>query len=93
MKSEVLVRAREEEPDVQKLRQELTRSKSPTELSQINSLSDFPIPKHIEDLMAKKTGKFIKKNSFKTTAKQSFQNFMRKKVHFRKIYIVACNVK
>ena len=60
MKSEVLVRAREEEPDVQKLRQELTRSKSPTELSQINSLSDFPIPKHIEDLMAKKTGKSIR---------------------------------
>ena len=59
MKSEVLVRAREEEPDVQKMRQELTRAKSPTELSQINSLADFPIPKQIEDLMAKKTGKSI----------------------------------
>ena len=61
MKSELLVKAEFEEPDVQKMRQELTRAKSPTELSQINSLADFPIPKHIEDLMAKKTGKFIKK--------------------------------
>lgn len=54
MKSEVLVRVRDEDPQVQKQRQELTRSKSPVELSQISSLSDFPIPKNIEDLLNKK---------------------------------------
>lgn len=54
MKSEVLVRVRDEDPDIQKQRQELTRSKSPVELSQISSLSDFPIPKNIEDLLNKK---------------------------------------
>jgi hypothetical protein len=35
-------------------RQELTRSKSPVELSQISSLSEFPIPKNIENMMSKK---------------------------------------
>ena len=30
------------------------RAKSPTELSQINSLSDFPIPTTIENLIKKK---------------------------------------
>ncbi len=54
MKSDLLVKARVEEPDIQKARQELTRSKSPVELSQINSLAEFPIPKTVENLMAKK---------------------------------------
>ena len=54
MKSEVLVRVRDEDPEVQKQRQELTRSKSPIELSKINSLAEFPIPKNIEGLMQKK---------------------------------------
>ena len=55
MKSEVLVRAREEDPEIQRQRQELTRSKSPVELSQISSLSEFPLPKNIESLINKKT--------------------------------------
>ena len=85
MKSEVLVRAREEEPDVQKMRQELTRAKSPTELSQINSLADFPIPKQIEDLMAKKTGKFIKKILLKHNCKTVISKFYVKKSTLTKI--------
>jgi hypothetical protein len=39
MKSEVLVRVRDEDPDIQKQRQELTRAKSPIQLSQISSFS------------------------------------------------------
>ena len=54
MKSEVLVKARVEDPEIQKQRQELTRSKSPVELSQISSLAEFPIPKNIETLLNKK---------------------------------------
>ena len=58
MKAEVLVRVRDEDPEVQIERQELTRAKSPMELSQISSPADFPIPKNIENLMSKnKRGK------------------------------------
>lgn len=39
MKSEVLVRVRDEDPEVQRVRQELVRSKSPTELSQVGTFS------------------------------------------------------
>ena len=53
MKSEVLVRVRDEDPELQKQRQELTRSKSPVELSRINSMSDFPVPKNIENILNK----------------------------------------
>jgi len=53
MKSEVLVRVRDEDPELQRQRQELTRAKSPAELSQISSMADFPIPKNIEDLLNK----------------------------------------
>ena len=53
MKSELLVRARDEDPEVQKQRQELVRSKSPQELSQLSSISDFPIPANIEKLLQK----------------------------------------
>merc|ERR1712088_449544 len=38
-----------------KERQELTRTKSPTELSQISSMSDFPIPTPVENLLKKKS--------------------------------------
>ncbi len=50
-KAEVLVKAKED-PDEGKIkqRQELTRSKSPHELSQITSLSDFPVPSPIQNL-------------------------------------------
>merc|ERR1712008_656087 len=54
LKAEVLVRVRDEDPEVQMQRQESTRSKSPVELSQISSLSEFPIPKNIENMINKK---------------------------------------
>merc|ERR1712106_354459 len=38
-----------------KERQELTRTKSPTELSQISSISDLPIPAPVENLLKKKS--------------------------------------
>ena len=58
MKAEVLVRVRDEDPEVQIERQELTRAKSPMELSQISSPADFPIPENIENFLNKnKRGK------------------------------------
>lgn len=50
----VLLRTRDEDPEIQKERQELTRAKSPVELSQISSLAEFPVPKNIEKLINKK---------------------------------------
>ena len=44
----------EENEERLKERQELTRTKSPTELSQISSISDFPVPTPIENLLQKK---------------------------------------
>ena len=43
-----LVRSRLEDPTLLKERQALTQSMSVSELAQIGSLSDFPIPKNLE---------------------------------------------
>merc|ERR1712038_2106032 len=45
----------EEDEERLKERQELTRAKSPTELSQISSVSDFPLPTPVENLLKKKS--------------------------------------
>ena len=54
LKSEVLVRAKTEEPEIQRQRQELVRSKSPAELSQISSFSDIPVLSSISNLIPKR---------------------------------------
>ena len=48
LKSDLLVRTRQEEPEIQRQRAELVRSKSPSELAQMGGLSDFPLPSTIE---------------------------------------------
>ena len=53
LRNEVIVRSRTITDEESKLRQELIRSKSPVELSQISSLKDFPVPKTIEKLFEK----------------------------------------
>ena len=50
LKSEVLVRAKDSDPEKTKERQELIRSKSPHELSQITSFAEFPVPSPIQNL-------------------------------------------
>ena len=42
-----------EEPEVQAARAEVVKSKSVSELSQITTISDFPIPENIENFVAK----------------------------------------
>jgi len=51
LKTEVLVRSRVESPDLQKERSETVKTKTVTELSQIHSLSDLPLPKQIENIL------------------------------------------
>lgn len=54
LKSEVLVSSRViDDPELIAQRQEIVRSKTPRELSQINTLDDFPIPTRIENLVKK----------------------------------------
>ena len=55
LKSEVLVRARVESPEVQKNRYELTQSKSVSELAQVRNLAEFPLPTPVENLIHGKT--------------------------------------
>ena len=56
LRSEVLVKTKIEKPEVQRERAQLVSSKSVSELSQVTSLSDFPIPTTIERLVSKSKG-------------------------------------
>lgn len=53
LKSEVLVRARQEDPEVQRERAEVVKAKSVNELSQVASIEDFPLPKSIDQLIGR----------------------------------------
>jgi len=53
LKSELLVKTCVEDPEIQQERKALTESKSVSELSQIKSLSDIPIPENIEKLISR----------------------------------------
>ena len=54
LKSQLLVKSKVEKPEVQKQRAELVSSKSVSELSQVTSLSDFPIPTTLERIVKSK---------------------------------------
>jgi hypothetical protein len=55
LKSECLVRAKiEKDEAVLKQRQELTRAKSPSELSEIRSFKDIPVPAFVQNIRKKK---------------------------------------
>ena len=57
MKTEVMVRSRYEDPEIQQHRRQVTQSKSVSELSKIEGFADFPIPTTIEKMIhAKKDG-------------------------------------
>ena len=55
-KSQLLVKAKVEKPEVQKERAELVSTKSVSELSQVTSLSEFPIPTTLERIISKSKG-------------------------------------
>ena len=53
MRKELLVRSRKEEPEVQQERAQAVKAKSVSELSQIRSLDDVPMPTTIEHLVGR----------------------------------------
>merc|ERR1712226_41964 len=56
LKAQLLVKSKVEKPEIQKQRAELVSSKSVSELSQVTSLSEFPIPTTLERMMSKSKG-------------------------------------
>ena len=56
LKCQLLVKSKTEKPEVQRERAQLVSSKSVSELSQVTSLNDFPIPTTIERLVSKSKG-------------------------------------
>jgi len=55
METKLMVKTVTEDPEVQAVRAEIVKSKSVSELAQINSLSDIPIPDVIENLVRQKS--------------------------------------
>ena len=53
LKSEVLVRARQEDPEVQAARAELIKNKTVNQLSQITSVNEIPLPKSVEQIIGR----------------------------------------
>ena len=75
LRSEVLVRSRVESPDVLKSRQELVQSKSVSELSQMRSMADFPVPTSIEHLIQKKNSLKIPKLGASTGDSEIYEGY------------------
>ena len=53
MTKQLLVKAKMEDPEVQKQRQEIVNTKTVAELGEIRGLSDFPVPATLERIMDK----------------------------------------
>ena len=70
MKSELLVKSVVEDSETQQKNMALTQSKSVSELSQVKSLSDFPIPDNIERLISSRTGTVSVTNKNETPEQQ-----------------------
>ena len=51
---QLVVKSKLEDPEKVRERQEIVRTKSPTELSQISSISDLPIPSRVENMLKRK---------------------------------------
>ena len=56
LKSQLLVKSKIEKPEVQRERAQLVSSKSVSELSQVTSISDIPIPTTLERMISKSKG-------------------------------------
>lgn len=65
LKTELVVKTVVEDPEVQYKRAEVVKSQSVHELSQINSLSDFPVPAALENIVKKGHGPIERKKKFK----------------------------
>merc|ERR1712223_834125 len=52
---QLIVKSKLEDPEKVRERQEIVRTMSPTELSQISSISDLPIPSRVENMLKRKS--------------------------------------
>ncbi len=50
LKAEVLVKVKNEDPAVQKERQELVKTHTPGKLAEFHGISDFPVPSALENI-------------------------------------------
>merc|ERR1712223_515345 len=77
LKSEVLVRARQEHPDIQAARAEVVRNTTVNELSQINSFNEFPLPKNVDQLIGRAPRPVERRKKFRMMQRsQSAKNFI-----------------
>ena len=53
MKKQLLVKAKMEDPEVQRQRQEIVNTRTVAELSEVHGLGDFPVPTTLERLVDK----------------------------------------
>ena len=65
LKTQLLVKATVEDPEVQKERADLVKTKTVKELSQVTSFSDFPVPENIEKLVSRQPGAVERKKRFR----------------------------
>ena len=65
LKTELLVKAAVEDPELQKERAAIVKSKTVNELSQISALSEFPLPEAIEELVHHRPGAVERKKRFR----------------------------
>ena len=77
-KSEVLVRARQEDPEVQQARAELVKQKSPNQLSQINNLDEFPLPKTVESWMGRAPRPVERRKKFRALQRSQSANIQQR---------------
>ena len=67
LKTDLQTRSRFEDPEIQDQRRQITQSKSVSELSQIQTLGDFPIPTTIEKLMQNRGHNELTRDATKTS--------------------------
>ena len=53
LKKQLLVKAKMEDPEVQRQRQEIVNTRTVAELSEVHGLGDFPVPTTLERLVDK----------------------------------------
>ena len=65
LKTQLLVKAKVEDPEIQQQRAETVKTKTVAELSQVTSLTEFPVPDNIERLYSRQPGAVERKKRFR----------------------------
>ena len=73
LKTQLLCKSKIEDPEIQQQRAEVVKSKTVAELSQVTSLTEFPVPDNIERLYTKQPGAVERKKRFREKYEFSFK--------------------